>query len=217
MAAPSLGLDVIATAWLYIPTLILPCMVVVWLIRPVSRDIALNLDHYYPAETLASQGEQPLPAALSMVSLLSDTTRLKAIAHSAAAQGTKAMMMALTPLTLAHHGHTLPEISVAVAPHVLGMFAFSLPLSRLCDMVGRRPVLLAGAAISVIGAFLVPSSPAYGVATAGIFPVGLGWSCSYVAASAAIADATLPAERGHAIGVNDTVSGAAAITAPNLG
>jgi MFS family permease len=44
----------------------------------------------------------------------------------------------------------------------------------------------------------------------------VGWSCSNVAAVALIADTTGPAERGRAIGTNDTLNGVASISLPLL-
>src|SRR3712207_795508 len=113
-------------------------------------------------------------------------------------------MMALTSVSLAHHGHEFSAISVSVAIHVVGMFGLSLPLGRLCDRFGRRPVLVGGLAVLAAGAILVPSSSGYWLATFGTFLVGVGWSAAGVAASALLADTTEPALRGRVIGVNDS-------------
>jgi MFS family permease len=149
--------------------------------------------------------------------LFADPPRRIAIANGIGAYATMSMMMALTPLSLAHHGAGLSEISLSVALHVVGMFALSLPLGRLADVVGRRPVLLGGGLLNGIGALLVALSPLYWIATAGIFIVGVGWSCANVASTAILVDRTTPAERGRAIGINDTLAGAASVIAPLLG
>ena len=217
-AAPNLGLDAIATSWLFVPGLILPTILLVLLVRPDPRDIALNLRRYYPAHVLGSGTTSAHAAApVEFRSLFTNYPRRVAFATSAAAQGTMSMMMAMTPLSLSHHGHTLQEISLAVGLHVVGMFAFSLPLGRLSDAIGRRNVLLAGSVVSLVGAILVPLSPEFWVATAGIFLGGVGWSCTNVASSAVIADSTTPAERGRAIGANDTMAGVASIAMPIVG
>ncbi|MDQ6671501.1 MAG: MFS transporter [Chloroflexota bacterium] len=216
-AAPGLGLDPIATSWLFVPALILPTILLVALLRPDPRTIALNLSRYYPgltAETIATDVHEPSPAART---LFNDASMRVATANSVAAYGTMSMMMALTPLSMSHHGATLQEISLSVALHVVGMFAFSLPLGWLADRVGRRNILIAGGVISAVGAVLVPFSEDYWLATAGIFLVGVGWSCANVAATAIIADTTAPRQRGRAIGINDALSGAASIATPILG
>ena len=127
------------------------------------------------------------------------------------------MMMAMTGLVLAHQGHALHAVSLSVGIHVIGVFGLSLPLGRLTDAFGRRAVMLVGLGLSVAGAFLVPSSPDYWVITAGIFLVGVGWSCVNVAATALLVDTTRPAERGRAIGTLDTISSVAGIALPLVG
>ena len=69
---------------------------------------------------------------------------LTAFTTNFAVQGTMAMMMAMTAYTLDVHGHALPMISFAVALHVMGMFGLSLPLGKLSDRYGRRPLMMAG-------------------------------------------------------------------------
>jgi MFS family permease len=127
------------------------------------------------------------------------------------------LMMAMTSLALAHHGHALSMISLAVAIHVIGMFGLSLPLGRLCDRFGRRNLMLVGASISGFGSCLIGLLGDYWLVTLGTFLVGLGWSCTNVASSALIADMVPPAERGRAIGTNDSFSGAGSILLPLLG
>ena len=188
-------------------------MLLVTRIRPDPRDIAAHLDHYYP-------GYQPravagIGANVPTPPLLRHYPRLVAAVFSFAAQGTMVMIMAMTAFVLDYHGHQLPAISLAVAIHVAGMFAFSLPFGRLCDVVGRRRMLFIGAGIEAIGALLVPVE-SYWVIVSATFLVGLGWSCINVASTAMIADTTRANERGAAVGLNDTLSNLSAISLPLL-
>jgi MFS family permease len=134
-----------------------------------------------------------------------------------ATHGIMTMMMALTPLAMAHHGHALTVISLSVALHVVGMFGLSLPLGRLTDHVGRRPVILSGLLIVALGALLVPLTADYWVAAAGLVLVGVGWSCVNVAVTALIADTVPAVERGRAVGVVDSFAGLASIVLPLAG
>ena len=59
-------------------------------------------------------------------------------------------------------------------------------------------------ALSVISLLWVESVPATAVA---LFGLGLGWNFSFVAATAELADSTLPSERGRLMGFNDMLSG----------
>lgn len=218
-SAPALGLAVVALAWLLVPAVLLPSMALVALVRPDPRVIAANLGQYYPGY----RPPKPTPAAASLASgfspraWLAHRPLLVASLAMFAAHGTMTMMMALTPLALAHHGHPLAAISLAVALHVVGMFGLSLPLGRLTDRFGRRAMILAGLLVVMLGTALVPVTGNYSVATAGLVLIGVGWSGVNVAVTALVTDVVPPAERGRAIGVVDSVISLASILLPLAG
>jgi MFS family permease len=214
--APSTGLDVAALAWLLVPILLVPSIALVFLIRPDPKEIARHLDRYYPGLPPPRPQPRAARASGSLTSFLRYYPRLTAFVTTTAVYGNMTMMMAMNALALAHHGHDLPAISLSVALHIVGMFGFSLPLGRLADRLGRRPVLLAGIVTAAVGGALVSLGADYWVVTGGTFLVGLGWSCINVAGVALIADTTGPDERGRAVGTNDTINGAASISLPLL-
>ncbi len=216
-AAPGWGLDPTALAWLLVPVLLIPSMGLVWLIRPDPREIAANIRDYFPDEEQESERDDSAPLKSGIRAWLGHYPMRVAFTSSFAAQGVMTMMMAMTPLALAHHGHELPMISLAVALHVFGMFGLSLPIGRLTDRIGRRSVLQLGVILSAFGSVMVVVTEAYWLMTLGIILVGIGWSCSNVAGSALIADLTDPRERGRALGTNDMLSGAGSIALPLLG
>jgi MFS family permease len=214
---PAYEVDPMAVAWFLVPVVILPSMLLVRLVRPDPKDIAANLEHYYPGYVPAA----PLTGAAGIAAegtgfraFTAHFPKRVAFVTTFAVQGNMNMMMAMTALALHHHDHGITAISVSVAIHVIGMFGFSLPLGRLTDRIGRRNAMLAGVVVAFAGSALVPLSSAYALITAGTFLVGVGWSFVNVAASALISDTTTPLARGRAIGANDTFSGAAAIAMP---
>ncbi|MBI4234311.1 MAG: MFS transporter [Chloroflexi bacterium] len=213
----SLHTDPLALTWLFVPVVLLPSIFLVRLVRPDPKEIAANLEHYYPGYTPPPARANTGNGKVGVTTFLRSYPKLAAFISTFAVQGNMAMMMAMTSLVLAHHGYPLPVISLAVAIHVIGMFGLSLPLGRLADRVGRRAVLLAGIVTAGGAALLVPATSDYWVVTAGIFLVGLGWSCVNVAATALIADTSGPAERGRAIGTNDVFGGASAVVLPLVG
>jgi MFS family permease len=82
-----------------------------------------------------------------------------------------------------------------------------LVVGRLIDRMGRRVALyggLLGMALSVVSLLWVDSVVATAIA---LFGLGLGWNFSFVAATAELADSTLPSERGRLMGFNDMLSG----------
>jgi len=125
--------------------------------------------------------------------------------------GNMAIVMVLTSLVLAQHGHSLGAIAFSHMFHTAGMFAFTIPLGKLADRFGRGRVMFPGVAIALLGAVFVTFGEGYWPITLGTFLVGLGWAAANVAATALIADQAETVERGRAIGVNDSFAGATSV------
>jgi MFS family permease len=214
--AAGLGLDPMALAWLLVPVILVPSMALVLFVRPDPREIAANLERYYPGYHVPRVSHDWRAEPTRWQDYFRHYPKLATYVTSYVLFGNMTMNMALNGVVLAHHGHDLPAISLSVAIHVVGMFGFSIPLGRLADMVGRRNVMLAGIVGAAIGGVLLPTAHEYWVATLGTFMVGLGWACVNVAGVALIADTTSPLERGRALGINDACGGLASVTMPVL-
>ncbi|MBI4492327.1 MAG: MFS transporter [Chloroflexi bacterium] len=216
VASSLLGLDPLGVPWLFLPVVIVPGIACVALVRPDPKEIASHLDRYYP-------GCQPEPRAaragagrVSVGALLRHYPTRVAFVTNFAGFGAMSSAMVVTSLALAHHGHSLPAISLAQSLHSSGMFAFSLPLGRLADRLGRRAILMPGIAVEAAGALLVVLTSDYWLVTLGTFLVGFGWSGINVTTTALLADATRPLQRGQAVGINDSLAAAASILFPLL-
>ena len=213
--APHLDIDAVATAWLLAAILLLPTMLLVLGVRPDPLDIARALARYFPEATGIPTRRTTADAPAGVRAWCADPRLRMAFVASAAAYGCMAMLMALTPVALAHHGHGLSQISLAVGLHVVAMYGLSVPLGRLSDTLGRGAVLVGGLLLLGVGCLLVPASGGeYVLASAGLGVVGLGWSAVTVSAAAVIADAVDPRERGRAIGASDALSGLAWVVFP---
>jgi len=210
-------LEPLALSWALLPLVLLPSALLVLLVRPDPKAIASNLGSFYPGYRPAGEAEVGATDQASFLTLLRDRRKLAVFVTSGAAQGQMAMLMALNSLMLSHHGYSLTAISAAVTAHVIGMFGLSIPLGRLADRVGHRPLLMAGLGISAAGAVLLPTTTSYVVVTLAIMLVGLGWSCVNVAGTALLADLSTPEERGRTIGANDTLAAIAGAVFPLLG
>lgn len=123
----------------------------------------------------------------------------------AGAVGQMAMVgvMGVTPTALdhAHHGGT--TISLVISSHIAGMFAFAPLIGRWMDRAGRRAALVAGCLTSIVGALLAASEANALVIGAGLVAIGLGWSATFLGATAVISDITAPNERAGALGFTD--------------
>jgi MFS family permease len=204
--AHRLGLDPLALPWFLLPGLILPGMVLISFVRPDPKEIGEQLACYYPGYAAAPAPAGPRPDFRPRAMLGNKRLRLAIVANGAA-QGNMSIVMVLTSLVLSHHGHTLSAIAFAHMFHSAGMFAFTIPLGRLTDRIGRDAMMFPGVATALVGASLVAFTGMFWSVTLGTFLVGLGWAAANVAATALIADHYEAHERGRAIGVNESFAG----------
>ena len=205
--ASNIGANALSLPWLFLPVLILMGMSLIAFIHPDPKYIGENLQLYY-------EGYVPPPrlfgkdaSVFRVKTLLAHRPTLLAIVANSAAQGNMSIVMVLTSLVLAHHGHGIGAIAASHTFHTAGMFAFTIPLGKLADRVGSSKVMLPGVAVALAGAALVTFTDHYALITLGTFLVGIGWAATNVASTALIANQTETAQRGRAIGVNDSFAG----------
>ena len=204
--AHQMGQDPLALPWLLLPVLIVPGMLLVAFVWPDPKEIGMKLDLYYPGH---APEQKPFATAstFSTGAMLRDVPIRLAIVANCAGQGNMSIVMVLTSLVLAHHGHSLVAIATSHMFHSAGMFAFTVPLGKLVDRIGHEPVMYPGVATTLVGAAMITFTAPYWSITLGTFLVGLGWAAANVAATAMIANHSETAERGRAIGVNDSFAG----------
>lgn len=209
--AVHLNVNPFALTWWLVPVVLLPALIMVSRIRPDPKDIALNLQKYYPGYDVTSPARTRVKPSHegSFRNYLRDFTKLTVFVSHFGVQGNMSMIMVVTALTLFHHGHDLPAIAFSSMLHSLGMHAFSIPQGWLTDRIGRRPVMLAGLFLAALGTVLIAMTGDYWVITFGFFLVGFGWCGVHVAGTVLLADVSQPSERARVIGSNDTFSGAA--------
>lgn len=208
--APSSPIHELGLPWLMLPILIISGMVMISFVRPDPKEIGMNLADYYPGYKPRAR-----PAGghidFKPISLYRNVTTRLAIISNCAGQANMSIVMVMTSLVLSHQGHSLTAIALSHMFHTAGMFAFTIPLGRLADRIGRESVMYPGIITALTGAGLVSFTGVYWGVTLGTFLVGVGWAGANVAATATIADQVETHERGRAIGVNDTFAGATAV------
>lgn len=204
--APGAGQDPLGLPWLLLPLLIVPGMALVRFVRPDPMRIGMHLERYYPQYTPPPAPLRKQRAPFSPRALFRVLPIRVAMVCNCAGQGNMAIMMVLTSLVLHHHGHSLAAIALSHAFHSAGMFAFTIPLGKLADRIGRQKVMFGGVGLTLVAAGLVAFTAAYWSITLGTFLVGLGWAAANVAATALIADYAETEERGRSIGLNDSLA-----------
>ena len=87
--------------WLMMPVLILGGMILVFFVHPDSKEIGINLAHYYPGYVPPPHSPREQAARLQLRGLLREPKTRLAIVANCAGQGNMAIVMVLTSLVLA--------------------------------------------------------------------------------------------------------------------
>jgi MFS family permease len=187
--------------WLAAAGMSLVACALVLTVRPDTKVIAERIS----AGSGANQ--KPAPAAP-----LSEIVRrpgvLPAMLAAIASFGVMVSVMNLTGYVVVdHHHHTQSSVFPIIGAHVLGMYALVLVIGRLIDRIGRGPALGGGLFVMAVSCIALMWAESVPVTAALLFGLGLGWNLSFVSATAQLADASGPAERGKLLGLNDLLSG----------
>ncbi|WP_222267932.1 MFS transporter [Modestobacter marinus] len=134
-------------------------------------------------------------------------------------------LMVMTPVHMGggHGGHadgtTLRVIGLVISVHVAGMYLFSPVVGWLADRAGRSVTVACGGLLLLLAGLVAGTAPP-GAALqlgAGLFCLGLGWSCCLVAGSTLVTEAVPAALRPAAQGATDLLMGLGAALAGALG
>ncbi|HEX5896367.1 MAG TPA: MFS transporter [Thermoleophilaceae bacterium] len=190
--------DALAPLWLAGSGFMLVALVLVLMVRPDPKRIA----------ELLHTGDPPPDTRVPLREIIARPGVIPALLAAQASFGVMVGVMTLTgAVVVDHQHHAAHNVFPIIGAHVIGMYALVLVVGRLIDRIGRGVALSGGLvlmALSVISLLWIDSVPATAVA---LFGLGLGWNFSFVAATAELADSTLPSERGRLIGFNDLLSG----------
>ena len=113
--------------------------------------------------------------------------------------------------------HATPlQIGLLFSSYSLTQLLFAPILGRLSDRVGRRPVLLASIAGSVLSYAIFAAAPSYAVLLLARSLSGVA-AANYAIAQAYMADVSSPAERSRAMGLVGAAFGLGFVLGPALG
>jgi MFS family permease len=198
LAGRDLDGDALAPLWLAGSGFMLVALVLVLLVRPDPKRIA----------ELLHTGDPPAQTQVPLRQIIGRPGVIPALLAAQASFGVMVGVMTLTgSVVVDHQHHAAHNVFPIIGAHVIGMYALVLVVGRIIDRIGRQVALSGGLvvmALSVSSLLWIDSVPATAVA---LFGLGLGWNFSFVAATAELADSTLPSERGRLIGFNDLLSG----------
>ncbi len=117
-------------------------------------------------------------------------------------------VMTMTPVHMKEHGHSISLSGAVIALHIGGMYALAPLVGRWSDGIGRVPVLLAGALVLLVATVVTAAAGARpSLLFAGLFLLGLGWSCTMVSGSALLSESVPLASRVAVQGTSDLMMG----------
>ena len=199
-AARGFGAEALAAPWPVAAGILLAGAAVLLLIRTDPREIAERL------RAAAEPTGSAAPAARPLAELLRLPMVPLALLAALLAQGVMTSVMAMAGLVLHQHGHDLGAVTLTVSIHFVGMFGLVLVVGRLVEAIGRFRSVLVGLLVLAGGVLLLLPGGQLLNFVPGMFAVGVGWNIAYVAATAILADAARPAERGRLLGASDMLS-----------
>ncbi len=136
----------------------------------------------------------------------------------ACAHASMVAVMGMTPLHMDHGGASLQVVGFVISVHILGMYAFSPLVGWLTDRRGQRVVLALGSLLLLLAVVLAGTTQEGSSArlTAGLFLLGLGWTCVLVAGSTLVGEGLDTVVRPRVQGFADLVMGLSAASAGAL-
>lgn len=170
------------------------------LLRPDPSDLA---------ETPVELGHDAIvaPVAQSIATVLARPHVPLAILALVTGQVVMSLVMTMTPLHMANHGHGLADVGLVISAHTFGMFGLSPLSGRLADRFGSVPVILAGLLTVATASGLAAVAPGDGggLLFAALFLLGFGWNLGYVAGSTLLTSGLAIAERTRVQGLTDAL------------
>ena len=114
-------------------------------------------------------------------------------------------IMTVTPIHIAHHGHSIDVTGVVIAAHVAGMFLPSPFSGWLVDRIGHLAIAAAAGVTLVAAGLLAAWAPVDSVATLvlALVLLGLGWNLGLVSGTTLVTEAAPLATRARTQGVVD--------------
>ncbi len=201
-AGKDIELDALVIPWFVASAMALVGLMVALAIRPDPRAIALELR--------AASGEPAHvrdAAAAPLREILRRPGVPSAVVAALASFSVMVGVMNLAGYIVVGHHHDQADVFSVISLHIVGMYALVLVIGRVIDRVGRGPALGGGLAVMAVSCIALMWVESVLMTAVLLFGLGLGWNLSFVSATAQLADATGPAERGKLLGLNDLVAG----------
>ena len=196
LAGKELATETLMVPWLVAGGFMLLGLALVLAVRPDPKTIGRSL-------APASPGAPAEPAAPLREILRRPGVAAALVAALASFAVMVALMNLVSYVVVTEHGHHQSDVFPIIGAHVLGMYALVLVVGSLIDRIGRRPALVGGLLVMAAASASLTVAESVAATAFLLFALGIGWNLSFVAATAALADAAAVSERGRLLGLND--------------
>jgi multidrug resistance protein len=142
------------------------------------------------------------------------TVAISAIALETSLLG---LIAPLLPVIEQRTGAGDAALGLALGAYAIPILFASIPVGRLADRIGRRPLLLGGLVLTALGSLIIAFTHSLELLLVGRAVQGLGSTASWVAALALVSDLARPGRKGEAIGYALAANSFGAIAGPAIG
>ncbi len=169
--------------------------------------VTLRPDPYTQADNSDNNEDTTMLAGSSLESILRRPHVPAVILALIAGQAVMVLIMTMTPLHMADHGHDLASVGFVISGHILGMYALSPISGRLTDRFGSAAIVTAGLIVVAFSALISAVAPPDGgpLLFVALFLLGYGWNLGFVAGSALLTHGLEVAERTRLQGLTDAL------------
>jgi MFS family permease len=112
-------------------------------------------------------------------------------------------VMAVTPVHMHAHHHSMSSISFVLIVHFFGMYGMSFLSGWLADKYGRRFVITSGSFLLMAACVVSLVSTGVAWAVAGLFLLGVGWNFCFISGTVLLSDFLKGPNRGRIQGFTD--------------
>jgi MFS family permease len=150
-----------------------------------------------PAPTGASTAGRPL------WDIVRQPSYLAALFGAATGYGVMILAMTATPIAMVQHHHSLPDATLVIQLHVLGMFVPSFFTGSLIARFGVLRVMLTG--VVLLAGHVLMSLTGTGLQSfaSALVMLGVGWNFLYIGGTTLLTSTYSAAERSRAQATND--------------
>lgn len=140
-----------------------------------------------------------------LAEIVRQPTFLVAVLAGALSYGLMNLLMTATPIAMNFCGHPFGAMALVIEWHVVAMYAPGFFTGSLIRRFGTLAIILAGVAMTAVGALIALDGISVGHFVAALFAVGLGWNFMYTGGTALLMETYAPGEKARTQGVNDFI------------